>query len=66
MSAPQKTAAGVAAPLSALAGGDVAESSPTVVARRHGHRDYVMRRLLVAADLTAIVLALAVMAAVDP
>jgi exopolysaccharide biosynthesis polyprenyl glycosylphosphotransferase len=38
----------------------------SVISQRHGHRDYVIRRLLVAADLVGIILALVVTAAVDP
>jgi exopolysaccharide biosynthesis polyprenyl glycosylphosphotransferase len=41
-------------------------ADPTVVGDRHGRRDYVIRRLLVGADLLGIVLALLVTAAVDP
>jgi exopolysaccharide biosynthesis polyprenyl glycosylphosphotransferase len=38
----------------------------SIVASRHGRRDYILRRLLLAADLAALVLALAVAATVDP
>jgi exopolysaccharide biosynthesis polyprenyl glycosylphosphotransferase len=37
----------------------------SVVGRRHGHRDYVIRRLLVGADVCGIMLAFLVTAAVD-
>jgi exopolysaccharide biosynthesis polyprenyl glycosylphosphotransferase len=49
-----------------LANDEVASARRSVVGERHGQRDYVMRRLLVAADLVAIVLAFVVAAAVDP
>jgi exopolysaccharide biosynthesis polyprenyl glycosylphosphotransferase len=38
----------------------------SVVGARHGHRDYVIRRLLAVADVCGIALAFAVAAAVDP
>jgi exopolysaccharide biosynthesis polyprenyl glycosylphosphotransferase len=38
----------------------------SVVSERHGHRDFVIRRLLVLADVVGIGLALVVTAAVDP
>src|SRR4051812_20738723 len=65
MSAPHEMAAGasdaVVPELAALGTAD-----HTVVGERHGRRDYVIRRLLVGADVAGIVLALLVTAAVDP
>ena len=56
-------------PLPALAAQeaqDLRANSGSVVATRHGHRDYVIRRLLLLADICGIGLALVVAAAVDP
>jgi exopolysaccharide biosynthesis polyprenyl glycosylphosphotransferase len=65
MSAPHEMAAGTAdavvPELPALGTAD-----RTVVGERHGRRDYIIRRLLVSADVLGIVLALVVTAAVDP
>jgi exopolysaccharide biosynthesis polyprenyl glycosylphosphotransferase len=63
MTPPQKMAAQADAVVSELA----AVAGPlSVVGDRHGHRDYVMRRLLVVADVVATVLAFFVAAAVNP
>jgi exopolysaccharide biosynthesis polyprenyl glycosylphosphotransferase len=65
MSAPHEMAAGApeaAVPELAALG----TRARTVVGERHGRRDYVIRRLLVGADVLGIVLALVVTAAVDP
>jgi exopolysaccharide biosynthesis polyprenyl glycosylphosphotransferase len=65
MSAPHEMTAGAAdAVVPEFAALGAADRS--VVGKRHGHRDYVIRRLLVAADVAGIVLALVVTAAVDP
>jgi exopolysaccharide biosynthesis polyprenyl glycosylphosphotransferase len=65
MSAPHEMTAGapdaVVQEFAALGAAD-----RSVVGKRHGHRDFVIRRLLVAADVAGIVLALIVTAAVDP
>ncbi|HEY0633011.1 MAG TPA: hypothetical protein VGC98_13225, partial [Thermoleophilaceae bacterium] len=65
MSAPHEMTAGasdaVVPELAALGTG-----ARTVVGERHGRRDYVIRRLLVGADVVGIALALLVTAAVDP
>src|SRR3954451_19988130 len=61
MSTPQEIAAH-----SEMAVPDIGLALPrSVVAERHGRRDYILRRLLVGADLCAIVVAFAVAAAVD-
>jgi exopolysaccharide biosynthesis polyprenyl glycosylphosphotransferase len=49
-----------------LANDESGSARRSVVSERHGQRDYVMRRLLVGADLVAIVLAFVVTAVVDP
>jgi exopolysaccharide biosynthesis polyprenyl glycosylphosphotransferase len=49
-----------------LANDESGSARRSVVSERHGQRDYVIRRLLVAADLVAIVLAFVVTAVVDP
>jgi exopolysaccharide biosynthesis polyprenyl glycosylphosphotransferase len=49
-----------------LASGELGTARRSVVRERHGERDYVMRRLLVAADLCGLVVALLVSAALDP
>jgi exopolysaccharide biosynthesis polyprenyl glycosylphosphotransferase len=65
MTAPQEMAAGAAeAVLPELAAPGAADR--TIVGARHGRRDYIIRRLLVSADVAGIVLALVVTAAVDP
>ncbi|MEA2431559.1 MAG: hypothetical protein QOI19_2032 [Thermoleophilaceae bacterium] len=65
MSAPHEMAAGasdaVVPELAALGTAD-----RTIIGERHGRRDYIIRRLLVGADIAGIVLALLVTAAVDP
>jgi exopolysaccharide biosynthesis polyprenyl glycosylphosphotransferase len=45
---------------------DLRAASGSVVAARHGHRDYVIRRLLALADFAGIALAFVVAATVDP
>jgi exopolysaccharide biosynthesis polyprenyl glycosylphosphotransferase len=63
MTPPQKMAAEADAVVPEFA----AVAGPlSVVGTRHGHRDYVMRRLLVAADVTGIMLAFLIAATVDP
>ena len=65
MSTPQEMAAGAAdAVVPELAA--LGRADHTVVGERHGRRDYVIRRLLVGADVLGILLALVVTAAVDP
>ena len=65
MSLPHEMAAGAqSAAVPDLA--TVGSADRSVVGARHGHRDYVIRRLLVAADVVGIALALVVTAAVDP
>ena len=74
MSLPQDVAAGTAEPavaeLRAVAGSNgkagAASRSRSVIRERHGHRDYVIRRVLAAADACGIALALLVAAALDP
>jgi exopolysaccharide biosynthesis polyprenyl glycosylphosphotransferase len=56
-------------PLPALAAPEavaLGTAAGTVVSARHGHRDYVIRRMLALADVFGIVLAFVVAGAVDP
>jgi exopolysaccharide biosynthesis polyprenyl glycosylphosphotransferase len=56
-------------PLPAIGGlssEEFAAPAQSVVGARHGHRDYVIRRLLALADVLGVVVAFAVAAAVDP
>src|SRR3954447_21200971 len=65
MSAPQEMAAGASeAVVPELAARGNVERR--IVGERHGRRDYIIRRLLVGADMLGVVLALIVTAAVDP
>jgi exopolysaccharide biosynthesis polyprenyl glycosylphosphotransferase len=70
MSVRQKLAGGAAEPavaeLGALSGAaDVGRASRSILRERHGHRDYVIRRVLAAGDACGIALALLVAAALD-
>jgi hypothetical protein len=52
--------------VSALHGTAAGARPRSVVRERHGHRDYVIRRVLAAGDVCGVVLAFAVAAALDP
>jgi exopolysaccharide biosynthesis polyprenyl glycosylphosphotransferase len=65
MTPPNEAGSGAVAAQATRLETGVASFEPRVIADRHGRRDFVMRRLLVAADAVGIAVALVVAAAVD-